>query len=89
MLKYPQRELPHPALYRTIITTLSNIIRLHQFFSQAFNMRNRLFYDVCLPLLQRKDSDMYISAEEFKGRREDILNMHSQDIPENAVCKLI
>ena len=31
----------------------------------------------------------YLNAEDFKGKREDIMNMHNVDNTENAVCKLI
>ena len=52
-------------------------------------LRNNLFYQLCIPILQRKEGEEYLNAEDFKGKREDIMNMHNVDNTENAVCKLI
>lgn len=46
-----------------------------------------MLYQLCLPLIQ---PPLQIkSAGDYKAIREDILNMHCMDIPQNAVCKLV
>ena len=68
-LNYPSKPLPHPGLFKITLVALSNIIRLHQFFDESFKIRNRLFFQVCLPLMQRNTNEHYHNAEDFKGKR--------------------